>query len=743
MIYLYIGLLALLIILSALKEKSIVNPIALFAGIWLVTVLLYQLRLSIWQERMATNTYLVLMLVTITYSATYFLSTSFSKKTLTRKKPSFENHDDILNQRLVLVSFCLWGALGAVEVLYSKGIPLVWLITESGKTYSDYGIPTLHGILNAMGLTLSLILFKEIICNNNFNKLHTSMLAIIVIYYIMLVTRQVLMSMVIEGFIVLAVKYAKSIYRMAIPAIVIGTLLFGLMGNLRTGFAEFMRVSGIKQDIPAFFAGLYWVYMYLTMTIANINNMVLHEISGYGANAIVQFLPSIFRETFTATDVPSVIVNPAFTVSGFFADCYVGFGILGAFGISMIYGIVGGLTYDATKSHPRTRNELIYAVSAQIILLSIFDNMLLYLPNSFQIIFLMLFYAINQRCKSSLNLVCTTKEEKALSCKKEREVCDSIKEPPPIEIIMAVYNGEKYLKEQIESIQNQSYKKWHLLISDDNSTDQSYSIMERYARTDSRIECIRQPCRQGSACHHFMALLMECDAQYLMFADQDDIWSKEKISLEIKRMNKIERSNTPVAVCTDLIIVDESLQTISNSFVSYQKLNIKRLNFNNLLSQNVLTGCTILLNRPAISLIKKGYRELNSIIMHDRWVGLVVSAFGKISFIEQPTVLYRQHLNNSVGARKFSVLSKIKKKQEIILSVKKSLIQAEAFVRCYGELLDSKKGENITNYINIRYERSAIRRVILLFKSKALMFGVTRKIAQIASVAIMPGQIWD
>ena len=121
-----------------------------------------------------------------------------------------------------------------------------------------------------------------------------------------------------------------------------------------------------------------------------------------------------------------------------------------------------------------------------------------------------------------------------------------------VDVLLATYNGEKYLKEQIDSILEQTYSDFRLLISDDGSTDDTRKILEEYKNKDSRIQVFFQESNLGVV-KNFEFLLKKVESKYYMFSDQDDIWKSEKIE---KSLNKIQSDNCDL-VYSDLEVVDE------------------------------------------------------------------------------------------------------------------------------------------------------------------------------------------
>ena len=162
------------------------------------------------------------------------------------------------------------------------------------------------------------------------------------------------------------------------------------MGNFRTGYEEFLNVALMKEpNINKSLIGFYWTYMYLTMTVSNVNNAVLLDVNGFGLQPIASiYLPTVISNiVFTEKiEIPQYLVTQAFNVSGFFMDFYIGFGNFGVAIISSIYGLLGAYLFKKVRKNENEKNVLYYAIYLQIILLSFFYNHLLYLPSGFQFI---------------------------------------------------------------------------------------------------------------------------------------------------------------------------------------------------------------------------------------------------------------------------------------------------------------------------------------------------------------------
>ena len=222
-------------------------------------------------------------------------------------------------------------------------------------------------------------------------------------------------------------------------------------------------------------------------------------------------------------------------------------------------------------------------------------------------------------------------------------------------ILMSTFNGEKYLAEQIESIIAQTHTNWILLIRDDGSSDTTVDIIQRYSASNSRIIQIKDNFGNVNCIKSFSLLMQAaCNRNevYIFFCDQDDVWLPEKLSLQITMLQNMEQQHeagTPMLVHSDLRVVDSNLSMTHPSFLAYERLqrNIDAP-LKTLLINNYITGCTIGMNKALLTLASP---VPENVLMHDWWCALCAAASGIIGFIEQVTVLYRQHNRNSIGSK--------------------------------------------------------------------------------------------
>lgn len=269
-----------------------------------------------------------------------------------------------------------------------------------------------------------------------------------------------------------------------------------------------------------------------------------------------------------------------------------------------------------------------------------------------------------------------------------------------VAILMSTYNGEKYLSQQIDSIIEQDETDWLLYIRDDGSTDETQAIIRNYATMDSRIiEFGKNFSTNIGVVSSFFYLLKGIEADFYLFCDQDDIWLPNKVSDTIIQLKK---STNPALAYTQLAVVDKNLNIINNKSTEVFKTNLAAI----ISVDNYITGCTVGINRALRNIIIEVRDEdYDKIIMHDWWSALVAAYFGEIIYIEETTILYRQHENNVIGASsKKNILKLIKQKlisgtsifQQHIVEVEKQL---ELFSKLYEKRLDKNTNRQLLSFL--------------------------------------------
>lgn len=236
-----------------------------------------------------------------------------------------------------------------------------------------------------------------------------------------------------------------------------------------------------------------------------------------------------------------------------------------------------------------------------------------------------------------------------------------------IAILLSTYNGEKYLKEQIDSIINQDYKNWELYIRDDGSTDSTLSIIQYYSSIHSNIYLLEDTDNLGAAMS-FMTLLSNVDSEYYMFCDQDDVWMEDKVTKSICKMIELESTEKkPILVFSDAKVTDAKLNIINPSFWDYNKaypqILLSNSKFINVF--NCSPGCTMIFNNE----LKKHLNDFDSnILMHDWYLMIKATMHGVVGYINDSLMFYRQHSNNFIGADEITTSTLLEK----ILSLPKT-----------------------------------------------------------------------
>ena len=227
-----------------------------------------------------------------------------------------------------------------------------------------------------------------------------------------------------------------------------------------------------------------------------------------------------------------------------------------------------------------------------------------------------------------------------------------------IAVAMSTYNGELYIKEQIDSILEQKYVKVDLFIRDDGSKDKTLEILEAYAKKRNNIHVIKG--ENLGVGNSFMELLYSigCEYEYYSFADQDDVWLPDKLNQGI---DKIKDHNKPCLYVSNQILVDKELNKLKMRFAVPPGISYKQI-----LCQNKVSGCTMVWNKRMQELLVTNYRRPSKDLLknriHDVWVAMVASVAGKIVYDENSFILYRQHENNVVGVKKNSIVKQWMKK---------------------------------------------------------------------------------
>ncbi|BCG61260.1 glycosyltransferase family 2 protein [Paenibacillus sp. URB8-2] len=265
-----------------------------------------------------------------------------------------------------------------------------------------------------------------------------------------------------------------------------------------------------------------------------------------------------------------------------------------------------------------------------------------------------------------------------------------------VQILLSTYNGEQYIEQQLDSILNQTYKNISVLIRDDGSEDNTLIIIKSYIRKYPGIFSLIEA-RNVGVINSFFELILNTDenAEYFCFCDQDDSWLSHKIEYAVKELS-VTNPTVPALHFTSTFPTNDMYRTEK----IWPRLR-KKPTFYNALIENVAVGATITFNRSAKELIKYKMPNSSNIIMHDWWLYLVVSSLGVIIYNKEPSILYRQHKSNLIGAD-VSWVKKYKKKWYRFKSNKNKHFlyhQAYEFQKIYKDLLEDNERRELDLFL--------------------------------------------
>lgn len=319
-----------------------------------------------------------------------------------------------------------------------------------------------------------------------------------------------------------------------------------------------------------------------------------------------------------------------------------------------------------------------------------------------------------------------------------------------VNVILAAYNGEKYIGEQIGSILDNTFWNLRLWIFDDGSGDKTETVIDVYRmKYPDKIIFRRNPVNKGVTLNFLDGMryaagfgeaaeggrtdTAENESQkireYFMFSDQDDVWMPDKIEKTLRYMKKLESrygSNSAAAVFTDARVVDENLKTIYPSFYESGRLDTGERDLPHIMMENKLIGCTVMVNRELAGRLKQLPEKAR---FHDWWVAMIAAAFGHIGYLPEATLYYRQHGGNMVGNQSFSSyvrnrISSIKKQKEALHAI---VSQAGEFYRIFHTELPAPQKKQV--YILAQLEKKNwFERRLLIVKYGYLKTGLLRNI---------------
>jgi len=290
-----------------------------------------------------------------------------------------------------------------------------------------------------------------------------------------------------------------------------------------------------------------------------------------------------------------------------------------------------------------------------------------------------------------------------------------------VDVLLPTYNGADFIEAQIDSILGQSHYDIRLIIRDDQSQDQTVTLIEKYVAIDSRVLFIKEKGGNLGLVKSIEYLLGVSDAPFIMFSDQDDVWFPDKVALFLNQALKINQ-NIPMLIHSDCFVTDQNLNILKR-FMRSKPFNY---GLKNCLFHFFVQGSSTMIN---IKLKEVSLPFPVNLYLHDRYLHVVSEIVGTRCYINTPTMYYRQHDKNLVGSQ--SLLKKIgsnvcsirkfylDEDKDLMLSIQYNKYPENELLKIYSCITDEKVNR-LKKIILILRNRIPLRLkeiVLLIFKN--------------------------
>ena len=300
-----------------------------------------------------------------------------------------------------------------------------------------------------------------------------------------------------------------------------------------------------------------------------------------------------------------------------------------------------------------------------------------------------------------------------------------------ISVALAAYKGEQYIAEQIQSILNELGENDELIISDDYPEGKTFGVIKEFIAEDKRIRYIEGP-RKG-VIKNFENALDACTGDVIFLSDQDDVWHPDKVEKTLEQMKKVEEDpSVPVLVYTDLRVVNGALEQIDPSFMHYARIRGEDTRLCRLLARNVVTGCTVMINRALAELacVPEDYSRVR---MHDWYLAQLAAACGTLAYLPEATMDYRIHGGNVVGGSNDPALGKLIKKAlstDLRGNIRKNYAQARFLYETHRAQMTPEGAATVEKYVAME-DYGFFRRRFWYLKGGYLMDGLPKILGQL------------
>lgn len=306
---------------------------------------------------------------------------------------------------------------------------------------------------------------------------------------------------------------------------------------------------------------------------------------------------------------------------------------------------------------------------------------------------------------------------------------------PTCDVLLATYNAGPYLSPMLNSLLEQTNSDYRLLVRDDGSKDSTREILTSYRdKFDGRMHILPDKNSSGSAKANFSLLMSNSNADYILFADQDDIWLKHKVDHTIRLLQELEQSSsqdTPIYAFTDVVPVDAELSHLSDSYFKFKKLKFsKGIQLGQSLVCPPMLGCASGINRALAAISSPVDNEATG---HDWWCLLIAAACGKVSISTDRTMLYRLHETNSSAQRRVSIFDYAlspRKFDKVQRGMRLRFSQARAVLRRLEDMGLHENTDVIRSFIEIE-SMPRFQRKLMLMKGGYTYPDIARNLAMI------------
>ena len=384
-------LLLIFIVADFRLNKKIFTPAIIFNGIFFVTLFLYYLNLSYIQQPLSADTKGCLWLSVLAYNFVVFVYYLTHAKI---RKDDFVHFNDfytfgISNDALFIARLVVLVVFFA-EVVYSRGFPLMWKLTGSSLTYFDFGIPSVNGAF--CGLVM--ILGAYTLTQKGVDKY------IYIGIGVLIISRQVIVSIVIEGLVFKLITSRKKIKRLFLKLFalaVVGITAFAIIGNFRTGTEDFLKVGQFKPEYDYIPVSVKWIYSYMCFSLSNFDNLVSMTggFENFGASSLNELFPSVLTDFLHIKQNAEYyyLISPNFTASTCYPEIYLDFGMFGIALHCFLIALIAVWSFENFTKNGNVKYAMIYAVIVHNILMFFFNNMFLYLPVVSQFVYAALLFS--------------------------------------------------------------------------------------------------------------------------------------------------------------------------------------------------------------------------------------------------------------------------------------------------------------------------------------------------------------